>query len=299
MLSREEFIIISLEINLFFQRIMKEHLFFIETSLQPVEADRMAEANALKQSFEHLLAETVFYANGVITEESIRSNSFVTPYTLRAEEINSMLTGASINTNITRAEMELKGISRYGKEIDLEKVVENLNARSLNLVDDVIAFKKNLIEMVLQCRILIPLYLLLLQHITREAEYYRETLKSLQNRKLPDRTLCDELNFWNTIMGEHAAFIDGMLDPTEKNLKNTAENFTNLFERLVKECIKTSDRQIIRNSIDATEEIRNFKRAATIGLLECDIRSIISPLLADHVLREANHYLRILKILRK
>lgn len=82
MLSREEFIIISLEINLFFQRIMKEHLFFIETSLQPVEADRMAEANALKQSFEHLLAETVFYANGVITEESIRSNSFVTPYTL-------------------------------------------------------------------------------------------------------------------------------------------------------------------------------------------------------------------------
>lgn len=32
MLSREEFIRESLELNLFFQRIMKEHLFFIETS---------------------------------------------------------------------------------------------------------------------------------------------------------------------------------------------------------------------------------------------------------------------------
>ena len=74
LLSREEFIVISLEINLFFQRIMKEHLFFIETALQPVDAGRIAEANALKISFEHLLAETVSYADGVISENAIKSN---------------------------------------------------------------------------------------------------------------------------------------------------------------------------------------------------------------------------------
>ncbi len=32
----------------------------------------------------------------------------------------------------------------------------------------------------------------------------------------------------------------------------------------------------------------------TEGLLNCKIKSIILPLLGDHVLREANHYLRLL-----
>lgn len=74
MLSREEFIMISLEVNMFFQRIMKEHLFLIETNLQPVEANRIAEANALKQSFAQLLAETVSHADGAVSQEAIQKN---------------------------------------------------------------------------------------------------------------------------------------------------------------------------------------------------------------------------------
>jgi hypothetical protein len=126
-----------------------------------------------------------------------------------------------------------------------------------------------------------------------------ETLEDLQHRRLPKKSLCDELNFWNTIMGEHAEFIDGLLDPTEKALKKTARNFSEMFEKLVKECIKSAEKQIIRNSLETTEGIQDYKRAATIGLLECKIRSIIIPLLGDHVLREANHFLRILKLLKK
>ena len=38
-----------------------------------------------------------------------------------------------------------------------------------------------------------------------------------------------------------------------------------------------------------------FKTAGVKGITGCDIRSPIIPLLADHVLREANHYLRLLK----
>lgn len=299
MLSREEFIMISLEVNMFFQRIMKEHLFLIETNLQPVEANRIAEANALKQSFTQLLAETVSYANGMVSQEAIQSQEFVTPYTLRAEEVTSMLTGANINTNITRAQMELTGISVKGSKQHLEDIVYSINCRSLNLLEEVIAFQKNLLALALKCKIFITLYHEMLEHDTREAIYYQEILKLLQDRKLPKKTLCDELNFWNNIMSEHAQFIDGMLDPTEKPLKNKAENFAELFEMLVKECIRAAERQIIQKSKEATREIQNFKRSSTVGLLECKIKSIIPPLLADHVLREANHYLRILKMLRK
>ena len=52
-------------------------------------------------------------------------------------------------------------------------------------------------------------------------------------------------------------------------------------------------------SIVATERLRDFKAAGTQGLLECGIRSIIIPLLADHILREANHYLCVLGVCGK
>jgi hypothetical protein len=47
------------------------------------------------------------------------------------------------------------------------------------------------------------------------------------------------------------------------------------------------------------EKIRDFKAKGAEGLLTCKIRSIIIPLLADHVLREANHYLKLLKHYRE
>lgn len=46
---------------------------------------------------------------------------------------------------------------------------------------------------------------------------------------------------------------------------------------------------------EETRKIQEFKTAGTKGLLECQIEGLILPLLADHVLREANHYIRILE----
>lgn len=296
MLSQQYFIKISLEINLFFQRIMKEHLFFIETNLQPVVPVLINEAGILKQNFEKLLAQTVYATKGVDLEEAIKSNEFVTPYTLRAEEINSRLTGANLNIRITQAELGLRNNNTYNyyANRELYNNLRYINIESINLLKRVIAFQKNLLAKALECNIFITLYHEMLEHDTREAENYLEILSSLQNGYLPQKTLCDQLNFWNNIMGEHSQFIDGMLDPTEKTLKATAETFAKKFEMLVKKCIDTAENQILQESLEATAGIIDYKAAAAAGLLKCEIKSIIPPLLADHVLREANHYLRLL-----
>ena len=299
LLSKQEFILISMEINIFFQRIMKEHLFLIETNLQPVECDYIEEAKMLKQNFEQLLSETVYYGSGVISESSIRSNEFVTPYTLRAEEVTSMFTGAKIDTRITKAEYELGKASKYNYRKDLEKVAHDINSKSYCLLEDVIAFQEKLISKSLECKIFITLYDEMLEHDTREAKYYLELLKCLRNRTLPNNTLCEELNFWNNIMGEHAQFIDGMLDPTERKLKQTAASTAKAFEKLVLECVRTTEKQITLASLDSTDEIRDFKRSSTEVILKCKIKSLIPPILADHVLREANHYLRLLCMIKR
>lgn len=57
--------------------------------------------------------------------------------------------------------------------------------------------------------------------------------------------------------------------------------------------------RVTDDSLKATEAIRKFKAQGTKGLVECKIKSIIIPLLGDHTLSEASHYLRLLKIFRK
>lgn len=52
---------------------------------------------------------------------------------------------------------------------------------------------------------------------------------------------------------------------------------------------------ITNKTLNQTIQLRNFKQAGTEGIANCKIRSIILPLLGDHVLREANHYIRLLQ----
>jgi len=295
LLSRKDFIQISLETNLFFQRIMKEHLFFMEVNIAPVNPEYISEANIFKRCFEDLLAETVIFANGAVRNEVLKSNEIVTNYTLRAENVTSKLTGASINMKITEAEYNLRSDPNFEYTQWLEEKVHDINCRSLNILEEVIQFKEKILNLVLDCKIFVSMYPHMLSHLVKEAEVYSLILKSLVKRDLPKETICNELKFWNHIMEDHAEFIDGMLDHTEEDLKEKAEEFAEAFGKLVEESIKCNEKLLIQKALKETENIRDFKKVATEGLLECKIKSIIPPLLGDHVLREANHYIRILK----
>ena len=52
---------------------------------------------------------------------------------------------------------------------------------------------------------------------------------------------------------------------------------------------------LTEETLEETLKIRDFKAVGTEGILNCKIASIILPLLGDHVLREANHYIRLLE----
>ena len=103
-------------------------------------------------------------------------------------------------------------------------------------------------------------------------------------------------------MMEHAQFTRGPLDPTECDLMDTADGFAKDYCRLLEEA-RQQDRKAMNaltaRTLQTTKKYQQFKTAGTEGITCCEIRSIILPLLADHVLREANHYLRILEYAQK
>ncbi len=295
----QNYIKMTLELHIFFARIMKEHALFLQAGFMPISNDYICEAQWYKGEFEKLLSETVRISNCMISQEILNSGEIVTPYTFGAEKKTSEFTGIVIDTNITLQELKLKSDGYSYIDSNLVDYACYLNNRALQLLDGFIDFKERILRNVLSCKLFTANYPLLLEHIIREAKLYRQYVAMLQNGQniTSDDRKKVEL-FWNQIMMEHALFIRGLLDPSEEELIKTANDFAQEYKKLLQEAKNMTDetiKTVTEKTITETIKYRDFKKAGTEGIVGCEIKSIILPLLADHVLREANHYLRILK----
>ncbi|MBD5640172.1 DUF2935 domain-containing protein [Clostridium botulinum] len=306
MLSRREFIRQSLELHLFFGRIMKEHSFFLQIGFTPKDSRLMQQANVFRMEFDRLLADAIYLSNGVVSNSVLKSGEVVTPFTLKAEMASAYFTGVNIPIRLTEAEEGLMGDTSTKVNPMLEEKVSMLNQRAMGLTRALAQFKTRILSDVICCRIFTVNYPLLIDHILREAKFYFQLVRRLQNREEInlEKEAYEQETFWNRIMAEHSKFIRGLLDPTEDELIKTANNFGNEFDKLTEEAKEAMDNamaisKVTDDSLKATIEIKKFKAQGTQGLVECKIRSIIIPLLGDHTLREANHYLRLLKIFEK
>lgn len=299
MLSEQEYIVQSLELHLFFARIMKEHSIFLEAGFTPKDVHFAQYADDLKMGFEDILSRVAVLGNGLIRGNILNSGEIVTDYTLGAEQKTANLTGIAINSNITRMELNLSNMKNMYVTPQVMMSVKQINRGAMSLLNDIIEFKIKILNEVLSCKMFTVNYPLLIKHILREAQLYRKQLMDLENGISLDSLDVKEAElFWDQIMMEHALFIRGLLDPTENELIKTSDDFAKNYEELLKETIETTDKTILsftNNSLEETIKFRNFKTAGVKGISDCKIQSIILPLLADHVLREANHFIRILE----
>lgn len=292
------YVVLSLETHLFFARIMKEHSLFLTAGFPSVNASWIERADWFRQQFEDLHRDTVQISDGNVRNEALNSQEFVTSFTLSAEGRTEQLSGISIDRGITRQQLRLSSGCVNEDNCELKGIVNEINCRALELVNGLISFKENILNEVCVGRLFTTNYPLLIQHILREAKLYRLTIKELMdNRELSYLDMRKSEEFWNRIMMEHALFIRGLLDPCEEELIDTADQFAVDYEELLKQARIQDCRaaSMTEESLAKTLEYRDFKAAGTEGILECKIASIILPLLADHVLREANHYIRLLE----
>lgn len=287
----------SLELNMFFARIMKEHSFFLKAGFTPVCAEFAEKAEYFKNEFDKLLCESVRLGNGAVNQRLLNSQELVTQFTALAEKQTECLTGISINKEITEKELRLKsGCPKCSDTPERRAKVRQLNQTALKLLDGLISFKETILKKVLCGEIFTANYPLLLEHIIREAKLYRQYLECLEKDGFLDERSMKEFEcFWNRIMMEHAMFIRGLLDPSETELYNSADKFAGEYCELLKKCCDAQDYTMRAASLELTQKLKDFKTAGVRGIEQCDIRSIILPLLADHVLREANHYIRLLQ----
>lgn len=300
----KEYIRLSLETHLFFGRIMKEHSLFLLAGFPAKEKEFIRRADRFREEFENGLRKTVELADGMVSESVLNSGEVVTEFTQKTECQTEKLTEIPIDVKITEAEKRLRSGNCMMVNRQMAFQVRMLNRKMLHSLNGLISLKEEILREMTMCRLYTTNYPLLIEHILREAKLYRQTISELERRgRIPMPDLKNMEMFWNQIMMEHAQFIRGLLDPTECELIETANGFAKDYCRLLEEA-REQDKKAMNGGLDArilqtTKEYQQFKTAGTEGITGCEIRSIILPLLADHVLREANHYLRILECAQK
>ena len=296
-MNTNHYVVKSLELHLFFGRIMKEHALFLRAGFTPADPSFSEKAEFYLKEFEKLLSEAVRLSDGVVGRQVLSSGEVVTEFTALAECQTERFTAIPIDQEITAQEKRLRcGETPCGNVAQLVGKVRSLNRTALRLLDGLIGFKEHILQCVLRCEMFTLNYPLLIEHILREAKLYRRYIEILEREgDLRGQTMRETERFWNQIMMEHAQFIRGLLDPCETELYNAADDFAKEYCRLLEESRKTHDRTLAQDSLAQTLKFRDFKAAGTQGIEQCKIRSVILPLLADHVLREANHYLRLLQ----
>ena len=287
----------SLELHMFFGRIMKEHSFFLKAGFTPANKEFSEKAEYFKNEFDKLLCEAVRLGNGIVNQQLLCSRELVTQFTVLAEKQTECLTGISINKEITEKELQLKsGCGKCNDNPEKRCKVQQLNQKALKLLDGLISFKETILKKVLCGEMFTANYPLLIEHIIREAKLYREYVECLEKDGILGNQSMKEVEcFWNRIMMEHSMFIRGLLDPSENELFESADKFADEYCKLLNKCQSAQNEALGNPSLELTQKLRDFKTAGVQGIEQCKIRSIILPLLADHVLREANHYIRLLK----
>lgn len=188
------------------------------------------------------------------------------------------------------------------------QIIMRFNLEVHNAVSHIWAFKRKILGLILGCQL--PganNFPLLVDHTSREANYFRNRLTELNMgtlEPLPD-AIIDENVFFLRIMADHAKFISHLLDPSERKLVDQAREFSQDFDQLLfqakdldsmrpqSQTVPLLDQFLDQNRV-SVKSLRDFKQTARDLIYSCKIKSIIHPLLADHVFREAERFLHII-----
>ena len=275
---------------------MKEHALFLEAGFTPANKDLAQTAGSFKQKFETLLRRAVSMSDGIVSRRVLVSGEILTEFTANAEIQTQRYTGITIYKEITAMESALNFGESSRNDPVLRRQVGQLNQTALSLLDGLISFKEKVLSGMLRCRIFTVNYPHLIEHIIREAKLYRTFIRNIETgRNADEQSMSQTELFWNQIMMEHAQFIRGLLEPIEDDLIKASNTFSQEYSALLSKSRMTNDAVMLRQeSLKETMKFRDFKTAGVQGIENCRIRSIILPLLADHVLREVNHYIRLL-----
>jgi hypothetical protein len=187
------------------------------------------------------------------------------------------------------------------------EVIARFNMEVYQATSHLWTFKRKVLELILSCKITTNLYPSFVDHMSREAAYVMSRIEQVNRgmlEPLPDAIINENI-FFLRVMSDHSKFIAHMLDPSERLLIADATDVSYQFEQLLFQAVDLESMRpasqtaatltrFLADSRTAVQTLRELQETMRDLLTACRLRSVIHPLLAEHMLRETNHFLHLL-----
>ena len=136
-MNNNEYLRLSLELHLFFDRIMKEHSFFLEAAFTEKDNNLKTTSRNFQKSFSDILKRVISLSEGRVTNNLLSSNEIVTKNTLDAETKTSNLSAIPIDTNITKKELTLRS-GNININDEVLNTISSINKQTLPIIKNLI-----------------------------------------------------------------------------------------------------------------------------------------------------------------
>jgi hypothetical protein len=208
-------------------------------------------------------------------------------------------------------EREFKALRVRADKVTGEKKFAELITDTIGSLKEFLRYKRLLLGLALTNKLGSALPPLFFDHLIREAEYFMVILERICANKKLAVVKALEADFWLRLMADHTKFIAARIDPTECSLLNVVHDYEDEFDDLSMQArnyvsylthspmeLPAFDR-FLQDSRVATVRLRDFKQAAYDMIIANRMLSTIPAIMADHVRREADHFLLMLSMMEK
>ena len=296
-MTQERYAVLSLELHMFFARIMMENTLFLESRLMPASSELSQTAAWYKKQFEAVLHNAVILGDGVVSPEVLASGEMVTAYTLASEQLTQYFLDIEINQDITKMQEELRGSENPEITPTLIAQVRQLSEAVQPLIGGMIEYKNRALVDLQTCRVFIAEYPLIVRTMLGQINDYSNRFSALESGRENYDTQ-DILLFWTQGILERVLSLRHMFDPTEKEMMAIADGFAHRYFSLMQETRMMSDTltpRILDTALKEAIDYRDFSETVVKMMVDCKIQSSMLPQMADHALRETNYFIRMLK----
>lgn len=291
MLTDEEYISQSLQLNLLYCESMLEFTFSLQFSFLDKDTDIINIIKSFDKRFRDQINIVIELANNKVSKEFLDSHLLYTEYTLPLYNLNEELLGVKSSTDIIKKIMELQPGTTVVTE-DLINRINQINNDTINLLNDYIDFVNYLHSEVIKVNLFVFKYGMYIDDIKSKATYYSRNLTDLINKK--DVFILDISNsdyYLKRLMEKNALFINGFVNQSEDSIITTARNFGYEFNTLelerIPELSVDEQKKVYNQAYTLINYFIQFITSIIKRILNRNLQFMVGSVYLDVCLREA------------
>lgn len=296
MITDREFYIQSLRDHLYYLRTIRGFCITIELSFYKNNEEYISIAEDFSRKSEELSKEAISYTGGLISNEALKNNIYVSEYTLPCEELTEKLFGIFIDTTITKEELNFREGINQNINSELINNIKILNSKALTFAKNFKMFCNDIKEKLDSNKLFSFSYIDFFSYLFDEVDTYTEDLERIiaMESYSPIYATGFAYNFANTLL-KTAKFIRDWIDPSNSDVFDLASYYVNAFNEIIDKYLKSdispdSQEELSKTMKNLLVDYQDFIKNILERLVDFEIYFITPPVSIDNIYTSVNFY---------